>query len=384
MNLKTETGRSMVEMLGTLAIIGVLSIGGIAGYKYGMDKYRANQTINDVMLMGVDIITQLSQNRGTPTLSADWGTKTTAGYDFTVVPNPENETQYGIQITGVPSSICKMVGDGLKQTVAVYVGNEDYNSNTENDPCDESDNNTMEFYFDTGAVETDGCKTDAECEDGRYCDKNTGICLRGEEPVGTYGYPTCTSDIDCGDSGCARCSYGTCQQLLDYDGKSCSIDVSNDGLCQGGKCIKRGCTYEENKCEGYGVYCASPNNSDNTAFLDGETGICVNSDFTELTVDNKTYYISYHSMSWWDADAACKSIGKKLASLDLFAKQKTDCCDENNLTPLGKKIVNDYSYFVWTSTEAYDGQATFSRGSCCNSASRSTNHSGSGLLAFCE
>ena len=40
-NLKTQSGRSMVEMLETLAIIGVLSIGGIAGYSYGMDKYRA-------------------------------------------------------------------------------------------------------------------------------------------------------------------------------------------------------------------------------------------------------------------------------------------------------------------------------------------------------
>ena len=52
-NLQYESGRSMVEMLGTLAIIGILSVGGIAGYSYGMDKYRANQTINDIMLMGV-------------------------------------------------------------------------------------------------------------------------------------------------------------------------------------------------------------------------------------------------------------------------------------------------------------------------------------------
>ena len=173
-----ESGRSMVEMLGTLAIIGVLSIGGIAGYSYGMDKYRANQTMNDIMLMGVDIITQLSQNRGIPTLS-EWGTKTTAGYDFTVIPNPEDETQYGIQITGVSSSICKQVGDGLKQTVAVYVGNEDYTTDTETDPCDESDSNTMEFYFEPIETAFGECKTDANCGEGRYCDKDTGICFRG-------------------------------------------------------------------------------------------------------------------------------------------------------------------------------------------------------------
>lgn len=35
----------MVEMLGVLAIMGVLSIGGIMGYSYAMDKHRANQTL---------------------------------------------------------------------------------------------------------------------------------------------------------------------------------------------------------------------------------------------------------------------------------------------------------------------------------------------------
>ena len=51
-----ETGRSMVEMLGTLAIIGVLSIGGIMGYSYGMDKYRANETMQAVTLCGIDVL----------------------------------------------------------------------------------------------------------------------------------------------------------------------------------------------------------------------------------------------------------------------------------------------------------------------------------------
>ena len=44
---KNESGRSMVEMLGVLAIIGVLSIGGIAGYTLSMNRYRAN-TVADM------------------------------------------------------------------------------------------------------------------------------------------------------------------------------------------------------------------------------------------------------------------------------------------------------------------------------------------------
>jgi len=42
-----QFGRSMVEMLGVLAIIGVLSVGAIAGYSHAMGKYRANRIIND-------------------------------------------------------------------------------------------------------------------------------------------------------------------------------------------------------------------------------------------------------------------------------------------------------------------------------------------------
>ena len=40
--LKSQSGRSMVEMLGVLAIIGVLSVGGIAGYSLSMRRHRAN------------------------------------------------------------------------------------------------------------------------------------------------------------------------------------------------------------------------------------------------------------------------------------------------------------------------------------------------------
>lgn len=43
MNKINQFGRSMVEMLGVLAIIGVLSVGSIAGYSTAMRKYRLNK-----------------------------------------------------------------------------------------------------------------------------------------------------------------------------------------------------------------------------------------------------------------------------------------------------------------------------------------------------
>ena len=41
-----QYGRSMVEMLGVLAIVGILSIGGIAGYSTAMNKHKNNKIID--------------------------------------------------------------------------------------------------------------------------------------------------------------------------------------------------------------------------------------------------------------------------------------------------------------------------------------------------
>ena len=42
----SQSGRSMIEMLGVLAIIGVLSVGGIAGYSKAMEQYKINKAID--------------------------------------------------------------------------------------------------------------------------------------------------------------------------------------------------------------------------------------------------------------------------------------------------------------------------------------------------
>ena len=57
----TQSGRSMVEMLGVLAIIGVLSIGGIAGYSKAMLKYKINQTM-DILSHGITRVVEMYVN----------------------------------------------------------------------------------------------------------------------------------------------------------------------------------------------------------------------------------------------------------------------------------------------------------------------------------
>ena len=178
--IKIETGRSMVEMLGTLAIIGVLSVGGIAGYSYGMDKYRANTIINDVMLRSVDALAQFDST-GDANLS-EWPTTTVGKYTIGL----ENDT-IGIQVSGLPKRLCKMVFDGLINQSTIKIGTTEYDSPTD-DVC--GDTNTMVFYVDEAPLNTDNTENENDtatetetetttilscnCGENQYCaDKNT-------------------------------------------------------------------------------------------------------------------------------------------------------------------------------------------------------------------
>ena len=57
----TQSGRSMIEMLGVLAIVGVLSVGGIAGYSKAMTKFKINKTIDQVTHIATNVRTLYAQ-----------------------------------------------------------------------------------------------------------------------------------------------------------------------------------------------------------------------------------------------------------------------------------------------------------------------------------
>ena len=76
-----ENGRSMVEMLGVLAIIGVLSVGGIAGYSKAMNKYKINKTTDQVSMLVANIRTLFSSQGNYDGLDNEQAKK------FGVVPN---------------------------------------------------------------------------------------------------------------------------------------------------------------------------------------------------------------------------------------------------------------------------------------------------------
>lgn len=61
MKIKNQQGRSMIEMLGVLAIIGVLSVGGIAGYSKAMEMWRINKTVGEYSMFVAGLVEHIDE-----------------------------------------------------------------------------------------------------------------------------------------------------------------------------------------------------------------------------------------------------------------------------------------------------------------------------------
>ena len=81
----------MIEMLGVLAIVGVLSVGGIAGYSKAMKKYQANKVVGEIIQV-LAKIKELSENDSWNNIRRlDDETKKTLGL---CLPSAENCSGY--------------------------------------------------------------------------------------------------------------------------------------------------------------------------------------------------------------------------------------------------------------------------------------------------
>ena len=362
--INTDSGRSMVEMLGTLAIIGVLSVGGIAAYSYGMDKYRANTIMNDVMLRSVDVIAQFDRT-GDANLDS-WPTTTAGGYTIGL----ENET-IGIQVDNVPERICEMVFDGMINQATVKIGATEHDAPTDDDVC--GDTNTMVFYVDEGVnLEAGGQPGDNEpnvcdtvtCRECTACNPDSGRCEPANENLtcGDGGVcesgecvgegsilvtAACSEDADCGGE-CYTCTgNGRCDNPLFKNGQACADGA---GVCSWGQCLVGACT-SNSDCTGQDQYCADTNDSCTVA----HPSKCTTFNYMtrKLTVNGstETVLISKYAMTWWDADAACRAKGKSLLSVnDLVSGWNGSSTGTHTKTALLEALASELGgyYNIWT------------------------------------
>ena len=119
--LSPQSGRSMIEMLAVLAIIGVLSITALVGFTYAMNKHRANTIYNDVHLLALHVM-----DTGKDIVPADFYPD--SGKTFTL-----DTTTYAdgfvVKVAAVSEKVCDRIMDVNDPSIEkIYVGSEETTS----------------------------------------------------------------------------------------------------------------------------------------------------------------------------------------------------------------------------------------------------------------
>ena len=122
-------GRSMIEMLGVLAIIGVLSVGGIAGYSKAMEKFKLNKIINEYSMFLYNLVEHLDDlHRWAHETTQQSQVITEELYAMNIVPDvwSQESTQYFKDSMGnsVAVSVAPYMGAALpdRLSVSIYLG----------------------------------------------------------------------------------------------------------------------------------------------------------------------------------------------------------------------------------------------------------------------
>ena len=131
---KVQQGRSMIEMLGVLAIIGVLSIGGLAGYTMAMNRHRANTVLDYATKCGVIAQTQgdgsaaISEEKGDCSTAAFMGANSKPGVDKLTSIKAKRDANAATKVTvsfsaktGVTQAIASRLGLDDAQTFTLNV-----------------------------------------------------------------------------------------------------------------------------------------------------------------------------------------------------------------------------------------------------------------------
>ncbi len=109
---KRESGRTMIEMLGVLAIIGVLTVGSIGLYSIAMRNMKRSTVIQDVQLLVQEIrslyanaIDYSDINNGV-IMALQMAERNPFGGGYELMSNQQDETSFEIHVTGMSKENC--------------------------------------------------------------------------------------------------------------------------------------------------------------------------------------------------------------------------------------------------------------------------------------
>ena len=319
-----QSGRSMTEMLGVLAIAGILSVGGVYAFRTAMDRHWANELVYEANKLAMVAASQAALGNTTFSLGEFSFNKIGGGTFSAEVKKWESE--FGIIVNHVNQAVCQnlisLFGDN-NQIKAITTTRNPYAALTA-DKCTQ-DNNLIFIY-----------STDMSTQ------ANTNTCARFEPTICT----TKCTDVDgmatytyaaegtlCNHGTCD--AYGACVCEAGYAGDNCDTANPNTPCnlntpCpEGSYCHYNGFVYSEDI---------------NTA-LAGKSGTCKKiNGITRYVEGLGTIRVGNEQTNWFNAYIWCQAQGMRLiprggngmqcyinnsANLQESVEGSGYCCDKN-------------------------------------------------------
>ena len=159
-----QFGRSIIEMLGVLAIIGVLVIGGVWGYRKAITKHLANSIIDDVNLSGFLVTSELFNKLPNDDVGMDMTDKFDQKSPYKFKAFAETDSSFEILVQGVPYSVCQEIIDRELKDF------DEVRANGFAKECTSEQDNEVSFFFDLN--QSDRCSQDSDCGHCSHCVKN--------------------------------------------------------------------------------------------------------------------------------------------------------------------------------------------------------------------
>lgn len=124
--VSSESGRSMVEMLGVIAIIGVIAVGGITSMSYVDSYFRTSATLLEIDQVSRDIDDMCSWSSTYTDCLAGYTTDDLVNEDVlssktnrwggNITVAADGDDSYTITYEGVPESACEQMSEELNNT----------------------------------------------------------------------------------------------------------------------------------------------------------------------------------------------------------------------------------------------------------------------------
>ena len=263
--LKNESGRSMVEMLGVLAIIGVLSTVVMTGYTTALNKHKANQILNGASVRAIVVSTQVQRGVETPTLGgfpddeiggAKFGTEvknTTGTGDW----NKATDKRFSLALTGVDEDICSQI--------KAMMG--------ENGIIREIDDNCTTITYNNDLSPTTFI---TDNKDSSSCESAGGVWNESKKSCGCPGRYTgsnCEITPKSCPSGKSTTDDGKCQWCSAY-GDCVDCKMEEEGMCAIYECTCYNPKTQNVKCNDYRCTVCDKDSEKHIPLCNGDEGKC--------------------------------------------------------------------------------------------------------------